>query len=191
MKKILLIEIPAALGHAIREQLSAFPGITFLTSPTNQPLDLIIRGEGGNDSIYPACPILTLSRTQPLRLGTLLRQIGLMLQQPVLYMDDIALGAFIFKPQEKILAQDDEEILLTDRETDILAYLARCGSNAVNRDELLTQVWQYREGVDTHTLETHIYRLRQKLERYAEAPRILLTDEGGYLLQVTEKGNAR
>ena len=62
----------------------------------------------------------------PKRLGALLRQIGQMLAEPVLYIDDIALGTSTFKPQEKSLARaNGEEIALTDREVDILAYLAR------------------------------------------------------------------
>jgi DNA-binding response OmpR family regulator len=83
-------------------------------------------------------------------------------------------------------AKEGEDIALTDREVDILAYLVRHRQAPVSRDMLLKNVWQYQEGVDTHTLETHIYRLRQKIEASADEPRLLLTVEGGYRLHLPE-----
>lgn len=149
--------------------------------------DLIVTGEEGADVYAPGRPVLPLSFTRPQRLGVLLRQIGQMLAQPVLYIGDIVLGTSVFKPQERLLVRaEGGEISLTDREVDILAYLARHQASPVSREELLKNVWQYQEGVDTHTLETHIYRLRQKIEISAEAPRILLTVEGGYSLHLPE-----
>lgn len=75
-----------------------------------------------------------------------------------------------------------EEAKLTDKETDILLYLSRLKTPA-SRDELLREVWQYKDGVTTHTLETHIYRLRQKLAQLLDNKDVLLTDEGGYYLE--------
>ena len=113
--------------------------------------------------------------------------IGQMIAQPVLYIDDIAIGDYTFKPQERSLVRKTgEAVALTDREADILAYLVRHRHAPVSRDALLKNVWQYQEGVDTHTLETHIYRLRQKIESSAADPRILLTVEGGYRLHLPE-----
>lgn len=73
------------------------------------------------------------------------------------------------------------EAKLTDKETDILLYLARLRTPAT-REELLRNVWQYNEGVTTHTLETHIYRLRQKLSQLLDDKDVLLTNDGGYYL---------
>ncbi len=92
------------------------------------------------------------------------------------------LGPFIFSPQEKTLSCDGQIIPLTDREVDILAYLAKHKGQAVARADLLKNVWKFQPDVDTHTLETHIYRLRQKMEESADAPKILLTADGGYHL---------
>jgi DNA-binding response OmpR family regulator len=64
-----------------------------------------------------------------------------------------------------------------------LKYLYRSGPKAVSRDELLKEVWGYNAAVTTHTLETHIYRLRQKIETDAQVPKLLLTETGGYRLQ--------
>ena len=72
--------------------------------------------------------------------------------------------------------------LLTEKETLILKHLLRAKGEAVSRRELLTKVWGYNAGVTTHTLETHIYRLRQKIEENPNASRLILTEGGGYKL---------
>ena len=74
------------------------------------------------------------------------------------------------------------KVRLTEKETAILRYLYRAGQRPVSREVLLQEVWGYNSGVTTHTLETHIYRLRQKVERDACAPAILVTEGGGYKL---------
>jgi DNA-binding winged helix-turn-helix (wHTH) protein len=194
MRKIILKQIPAAAEQALREHISSLEGFDIMPAGESisdisaQDPDLVITGVPVS---VPGCPVLQLSFARPQAFGTLLRQIGQMLAQPVLYIDDIALGDYVFRPQEKALvregaAKEGEDIALTDREVDILAYLVRHRQAPVSRDMLLKNVWQYQEGVDTHTLETHIYRLRQKIEASADEPRLLLTVEGGYRLHLPE-----
>ena len=190
MKKIFLTQIPAAVEQALMEHLGSMESFDIISAEKdtreiiNEDPDLVITGGAVT---VPGCPVLHLSFARTQKLGTLLRQIGQMLAQPVLYIDDIALGDYIFKPQEKALAREDgEDIALTDREVDILAYLVRHRQSPVSREMLLKNVWQYQEGVDTHTLETHIYRLRQKIEASADEPCMLLTVEGGYRLHLPE-----
>ena len=77
----------------------------------------------------------------------------------------------------------DKKVRLTDKETNILKFLYRAQSGVVARDVLLHEVWGYNAGVTTHTLETHIYRLRQKIERDPASAAILITDRGGSRLQ--------
>ena len=71
---------------------------------------------------------------------------------------------------------------LTEKETAILRYLYRSGQNPVSREVLLQEVWGYNSGVTTHTLETHIYRLRQKIEKDPANAALLVTEAGGYKL---------
>ena len=71
---------------------------------------------------------------------------------------------------------------LTEKETAILKYLYRTGDKVVSRDVLLNEVWGYNAGVTTHTLETHIYRLRQKIEPDPSNAKLLVTEPGGYRL---------
>ncbi len=94
------------------------------------------------------------------------------------------LGPYEFRPAGKTLIDGNEKkIRLTEKETNILKYLYRAGGKPVAREELLSEVWGYNANVTTHTLETHIYRLRQKIEPDPSNARLLLTESGGYRLQ--------
>jgi DNA-binding response OmpR family regulator len=93
------------------------------------------------------------------------------------------LGQYEFRPSAKMLIDSHQKkIRLTEKETSILKYLYRAGEKPVSREELLAEVWGYNAGVTTHTLETHVYRLRQKIESDPSVARLLLTESGGYRL---------
>ncbi len=93
------------------------------------------------------------------------------------------IGPYAFQPSMKLLTrEDDRKIRLTEKETNILKYLYRAGGKSVAREELLSEVWGYNAAVTTHTLETHVYRLRQKIEPDPANARLLLTEAGGYRL---------
>lgn len=96
---------------------------------------------------------------------------------------NFTLGPYTFKPAMKMLITEDErKIRLTEKETNILKFLYRSTDGVVPRDILLREVWGYNAGVTTHTLETHIYRLRQKIEPDPSNVRLLVTESGGYRL---------
>ncbi len=94
------------------------------------------------------------------------------------------IGPYVFQPSAKLLIEgaDQQKVRLTEKEASILKYLYRAGSKVVSKDTLLSEVWGYNTGVATHTLETHIYRLRQKIERNPSEAQILVTKPGGYRL---------
>jgi DNA-binding response OmpR family regulator len=94
------------------------------------------------------------------------------------------IGSYQFRPSAKLLVELSRErkVRLTEKETGILKFLYRAGSERVPRQTLLNEVWGYSSAVSTHTLETHIYRLRQKIETDPSVPRLLLTENGGYKL---------
>jgi len=94
-------------------------------------------------------------------------------------------GPYEFRPSAKQMEvkADGKKIRLTEKETSILKYLLRAGGKPVGRDELLAEVWGYNSGVTTHTLETHVYRLRQKIEPNPASVGLLVTEPGGYSLQ--------
>jgi DNA-binding response OmpR family regulator len=93
-------------------------------------------------------------------------------------------GPYTFRPSAKLLLEvaRNRKIRLTEKEAAILKYLYRAGGRPVARQVLLNEVWGYNSAVTTHTLETHIYRLRQKIEPDPSQARLLLTEGGGYRL---------
>ena len=122
--------------------------------------------------------------TKPFRLPVLLARIRSLLRQHEQSEDAVfQLGPYTFKPAQKLLLTEDErKIRLTEKETNILKYLYRATDGVVARDVLLHEVWGYNAGVTTHTLETHIYRLRQKIEPDPSNAQLLVTESGGYRL---------
>jgi DNA-binding response OmpR family regulator len=122
--------------------------------------------------------------TKPFRFPVLLARIRAQLRQHEQSEDAVfQLGPYTFKPAMKLLeTEDQKKIRLTEKETNILKFLYRAQSGVVARDVLLHEVWGYNAGVTTHTLETHIYRLRQKIELDPSNARLLVTESGGYRL---------
>jgi DNA-binding response OmpR family regulator len=123
--------------------------------------------------------------TKPFNLNVLLARIRAQLRSHEASEDaQFQIGPYSFRPGAKMLVDETgKRVRLTEKETNILKYLFRAGDKAVTREELLREVWGYRATVTTHTLETHIYRLRQKIEPEVQNPRLLLTETGGYRLQ--------
>ena len=122
--------------------------------------------------------------TKPFRFAVLLARIRAQLRQHEASEDAVfTIGPYTFRPSSKLLVNaKGNKVRLTEKETAILRYLFRAGQRPVSREILLQEVWGYNSGVTTHTLETHIYRLRQKIERDAASPAILVTEAGGYKL---------
>ncbi len=148
--------------------------IIMLTGADSEADTILGLDSGANDYI-----------TKPFRLGVLLARIRAQMRQHERSEDAIfTLGPYSFRPSAKMLVEPDtnRKIRLTEKETAILKYLFRAGDNVISRDELLNEVWGYNSGVTTHTLETHVYRLRQKLERDPSNAAILVTEPGGYKL---------
>ncbi len=123
---------------------------------------------------------------KPIRMGDLLARINMQLRH-FKVSDDVRfeLAGLNFVPANKILYKIGcaRTQVLTEKETKILQVLHCAFPDSVTKGELLTEVWGMRDGLTTHTLETHIYRLRQKIGRLTETP-IVVTTENGYKLQL-------
>ena len=121
---------------------------------------------------------------KPFRFAVLLARIRAQLRQHEASEDAVfSVGPYSFRPGSKMLTTTSgKKVRLTEKETAILRFLYRAGQQPVSRETLLQEVWGYNSGVTTHTLETHIYRLRQKIEADAASPEILVTEAGGYKL---------
>jgi len=136
----------------------------------------VIRGldSGANDYI-----------TKPFRLNELLARLRAQLRSFESSEDAVfTIGPYVFRPAAKQLLEPlkNRRIRLTDKEAAILKFLYRAAGRPVARQVLLNEVWGYNAAVTTHTLETHVYRLRQKIEPDPAASRLLLTEGGGYRL---------
>jgi len=147
--------------------------IIMLTGHTGDSDTILGLDAGANDYV-----------AKPFKFPVLLARIRAQLRQHEQSEDAVfAIGPYSFRPGAKMLTDDrDRKIRLTEKETSILKFLYRAGGRTVEREVLLREVWGYNAGVTTHTLETHIYRLRQKIEPDPAAASILLTDSGGYRL---------
>ena len=136
----------------------------------------VVRGleSGANDYI-----------AKPFRLAELLARLRAQLRTFENSEDAaFSIGPYTFRPSAKLLVDParNRRIRLTEKEAAILKFLYRAGSRPVARQVLLGEVWGYNAAVTTHTLETHIYRLRQKIEPDPGHSRLLLTEGGGYRL---------
>lgn len=123
----------------------------------------------------------------PFRLGAVMDQIQHYFRQKNLKqnLEPKKLGDYEIFPDENALYLPftGKKVALTDKEMEILLFLGS-KSEKVPRDDLLGAVWGYAKGVETHTLETHIYRLRQKIEENPAQPKFLMTDDEGYFLKL-------
>ena len=147
--------------------------IVMLTAQDSDADEILGLESGANDYI-----------TKPFRFSVLLARIRAALRQHDQSEDVVfTIGPYSFQPAAKMLeAADGAKVRLTDKETSILKYLYRQGPKTITREILLKEVWGYNNRVTTHTLETHIYRLRQKIERDPSNARLLVTEDGGYRL---------
>jgi len=139
--------------------------------------DDVVRGldAGANDYI-----------AKPFRLTELLARLRAQLRVFDNSEDAVfSIGPYLFRPSAKLLLESssNRKVRLTEKESAILKHLHRAGGRPVNRQILLNEVWGYNSAVTTHTLETHIYRLRQKIEIDPPSPRLLMTEGGGYRLE--------
>ena len=160
------------LCRLIRKQGVKCP-ILMLTGHDTDSDTILGLNAGANDYI-----------TKPFKFPVLLARLRAQLRQHEQSEDAIfTLGPYTFKPAVKmLLTGDDKKIRLTEKETNILKFLYRATEGVVPRDTLLHEVWGYNAGVTTHTLETHIYRLRQKIEPDPSHASLLVTESGGYRL---------
>lgn len=148
--------------------------IIMLTGADSDAEEILGLESGANDYI-----------TKPFKVGVLLARIRGQLRQHEQSEDAVfTIGPYSFRPAQKMMVHKETEkkVRLTEKETSILKYLFRAGEKAVGRDTLLHEVWGYNAGVTTHTLETHVYRLRQKIEPVPSEATLLVTEPGGYKL---------
>jgi DNA-binding response OmpR family regulator len=159
------------LCRALRDDGVSCP-IVLLTAAESDADTIQGLGSGANDYV-----------TKPFRFAVLMARVHAHLRSHGHSEDaQYRIGPYTFRPSAKLLIDEaSKKIRLTEKETNILKFLHRSGET-VPRETLLHEVWGYNPAVTTHTLETHIYRLRQKIEADPGRARLLITESGGYRL---------
>lgn len=199
-KRILLVDREAVPRHSLAEQLAREGAYKVIEAGTaeeaRQARDyafaIIDAGLGDSQNLArdlrENAPVLLLADEaasgadfllKPFRLSALLAKLSAQLG-PDGEDRALTIGPYQFRPGAKLLT-GSRKIRLTEKETNILKFLLSAG-RTVPRETLLHEVWGYNPAVTTHTLETHIYRLRRKIEENPGQARILVTEEGGYRL---------
>ena len=123
--------------------------------------------------------------TKPFKIGVLLHGLRASIREHEQSQHAVfQIGPYTFRPAAKIMVdmETEKKVRLTDKETAIVKFLYLAGERGVSRDDLLGEVWGYNADVTTHTLETHVYRLRQKIEREPSNANLLVTEPNGYRL---------
>ncbi len=148
------------------------------------PIIMLTGHDGESDTILGLEAGANDYVTKPFKFAVLLARIRAHLRQHEQTEDAVfTIDRYTFRPSSKLLVDErGSKVRLTEKETAILKFLYRAGDKAISRDVLLHEVWGYNSGVTTHTLETHIYRLRQKIERDPSNAELLVTEAGGYKL---------
>jgi len=160
--------LPDGDGHAVCARLRA--------SGLSMPVILM----NGANRTNAAGDTITIAK--PFRLSELMTRLNARLGVMDAPMR-IRIGPYELRTEEKSLhGEANIRIRLTEKETAILTFLHRKGARAAPREELLREVWGYNPAVTTHTLETHIYRLRRKIEADPTKACLLITEAGGYRL---------
>ena len=202
-KSVLLVDGNAVPRHSLAEQLAREGTYAVIEAATAQEaraaahylFAIIDAAVEGSESLARELrsngrPVLLLTEEEhdgtnalvkPFRLGALLARLSAQLGPHGLDEDrPVPIGPYLFRPGAKLLT-GAREVRLTEKETKILKFLHAAGGT-VPRETLLHEVWGYSPAVTTHTLETHIYRLRRKIEENPGQAKILLTEGGGYRL---------
>ena len=179
---LLDVDLPDIGGREVCRRLRA--------GGVNAPIVMLTASDSDADTIRGLNAGATDYVTKPFKLGVLVARIRAHIRQ-FEHSDEavLGIGPFSFRPGAKVLETPDpgdngggKQIRLTDKESQILKFLYLHGERVVSRDELLGEVWGYNAGVTTHTLETHVYRLRQKMENDPSRAELLITEPGGYKL---------
>lgn len=130
-----------------------------------------------------AWPVPVIHVEKPVRLRKLLAEIEAALQKPAAGESQMLSKDYRFSLRDKRLSGKGKTVDLTDKEAQLLSLLLEVGKEGIGKEALLKSIWGFENELNTHTLETHIYRLRAKLKDLSGAEMIAAAD-GGYRLEL-------
>ncbi|PZP53617.1 MAG: hypothetical protein DI586_10830, partial [Micavibrio aeruginosavorus] len=178
------------LAEMVTEQLSRLPGVAISDSdaadlvisrvktPENVP-HLLLGGKAEE-----GCEVLPM----PVRLGDLTDRVRYILSGRNRFARSsiVEFAGFTLSTEDGMMSDDksDKQVRLTDKEKLMIVSLFEEPTKSLDRQGLLQKVWGYADTAETHTLETHLYRLRQKLEESLDAKDLIVTKDGIYTLKI-------
>jgi DNA-binding response OmpR family regulator len=168
------------LCRRLRAEEPGRPVVVLAGGPDAQAIAVAALEAGAEDCVL-----------RPLRLGALAQRLEAAAKGRAAPAErDVPIGPWCFRPSAKeiVPAEGGRAVRLTEKETAVLNRLLAAHPEPVGRETLLADVWGYGANIDTHTLQTHIYRLRRKLEPDPAGPRLLVAAEGGYRLALEAAG---
>lgn len=208
MPNLLFISENSSFAEDLCGQIKYYaPEFNIITEDNGEVLDTVILDEKSSllkdiRAEHPKTPVflllsnvddvfestnLNITIAKPLQLEAFLNQ----LRAVGNLLDNSADGYLFFNnyelhpvAREILNIRNDETIKLTEKEVAIIKYLYKARDKIVSKNELLQEVWGYSPDVSTHTIETHIYRLRQKVEHENPDAQLIMTEEGGYKLKM-------
>ena len=191
MESLLVISNESALAETLASELPEFAitaarandadhylhkenfSLIIIDSDTNYPIDTTIKN--------------SVKLTRPIRLSDAIYTISQQLKSKTTSAkEEIEIaGVCNFSPAERLLRPINgaTHVTLTEKEVELLQYLVENKKETLSREALLKNIWGYGDDINTHTLETHIYRLRGKLKQLDETLDIVFSEESGYRIQ--------
>ncbi len=185
---ILDLVLPGIDGLEICRRLRSQNNVTpilMLTVKTTET-DRILGLELGADD-YLTKPFSVLELVA--RVKAIVRRVRDRMADPALNRNEIVeIGALHIDTNQRLIKLDNKEIGLTTKEFDLLLHFARHPGRVFSRSQLLDAVWGFQHDTYEHTVNSHINRLRTKIERNPPKPRYILTVRGvGYKLAIQQK----
>jgi len=166
------------LAEQVRNQLAIPCAVAVDMGSLKSLVALVVTNEAIEDA---PCPVLRV-KSPPLKMRALLGDIMAAWQKQD--ADEVTFGrGYRLQPRQKELSRVSKSVALTDKEVKVLQCLAEADGNTLSKDHLLRQVWSMETALDTHTLETHIYRLRAKFRELGD-DEMIAAEDGGYRLKV-------
>ena len=142
---------------------------------------IISRDQINNQSINTKQTIII--EDYPLNFFSLIDKINsILLMQQYDYQSNYEIKNYKVNLNSKIISKKDKELKLTQREIEVILYLKK-SDQPVKVNTLQKKVWGYSENLETHTVETHIYRLRKKLKKTFDDENFIESLKEGYLIK--------
>mgnify|MGYP006094165319 CR=1 FL=1 len=124
--------------------------------------------------------------TEPINILALLEKFKNLIEQNIAALSEIKkFKEFNYSSRLKTIYVGDASLYLTDKENEIFQTLIDNKNISLNKKQLLSKVWNYSEDIDTHTLETHIYIMRQKIEKKLNLNNIIIHIDDGYQINIS------